>query len=112
MFKKNEGILDRIARVSLGLVLLPTGLVLLGALQGSVVGPIVSALGVVGLVTGVTGFCPTYTLFGFSTLDMEKGLIQRCKAMMSGRGAGACMGAGRMCGPSQGWIDEAPKPET
>ena len=39
MFKRNEGILDRILRVTLATVLLPVGLFLLGGLQGSVLGP-------------------------------------------------------------------------
>ncbi len=111
MFKRNEGILDRIARVTLGVVLLPTGLFLLGGLQGSVLGLSVAGLGTIGLITGATGVCPTYNLFGFSTLEIEKQLIQRCMSMMSSRGAGACMGAGSMCGPSQRSLDEAPKPQ-
>ncbi len=111
MFKRNEGILDRIARVTLGLVLLPTGLFLLGALQGSVLGLIVTGLGAIGLITGVTGVCPTYNLFGFSTLEMEKQFVQRCRSMMTNRGVSGCIGAGNMCGPSQQSIDEAPKPQ-
>ncbi len=109
MFKRNEGILDRIARVTLGLVLLPTGLFLLGGLQGSVLGLIASGVGAIGLITGAIGFCPTYTLFGFSTLEMEMQFIERCKSMMVSRGAGGCMGAGNMCGPRQQSVDEAPK---
>ncbi len=111
MFKRNEGILDRIARVTLGLVLLPTGLFLLGALQGTVPGLIVTGLGAIGLITGVTGVCPTYNLFGFSTLEMEKQFVQRCRSMMTSRGIDGCMGAGNMCGPSRRSIDEAPKPQ-
>ncbi len=111
MFKQNEGVLDRIARVTLGLALLPSGLFLLGGLQGSVIGLIVTGLGAIGLITGATGVCPSYALFGFSTLEMEKGFIQRCRAMMSSRGAGGCMGAGNMCGPSRQSADEASKPQ-
>ncbi len=111
MFKRNEGMLDRIARITLGVVLLPTGLFLLGALQGSVIGLVVTGLGAIGLITGATGVCPTYTLFGFSTLEMEKQFIQRCMSMMSSRGAGGCMSAGNMCGPSWRSIDESSKPQ-
>jgi hypothetical protein len=72
MFKRNEGTLDRIARLALGIVLLPTGLVLLGGMQGNVWGLLVALPGVIGLVTALTGFCPTYVLFGISTLESEK----------------------------------------
>ncbi len=111
MFKRNEGILDRIVRVTLGLVLLPTGLFLLGGLQGSVLGLVLTGLGAIGLITGATGVCPTYNLFGFSTLEMEKQFIERCRSMMADRGASGCMGAGNMCGPGRRSIDEAPKPQ-
>ncbi len=109
MFKRNEGILDRIARVALGLVFLPTGLFLLGGLQGSVVGLIVTGVGAIGLITGATGVCPTYNLFGFSTLEMEKSLIQRCRSMMSNRMAGGCTGPGNLCGPRRQSVDEVPE---
>ncbi len=112
MFKKNEGILDRIARIALGVVLLPTGLLLLGALQGNVIGLVVTVVGAIGLITGATGFCLAYVPFGFSTLDMEKGLIQRCRSMMAGRGRGRCMSTGSMCGPGWGSVDEASKPQS
>ncbi len=109
MFKQNEGILDRIARVTLGLVLLPTGLFLLGGVQGSVLGLILSSLGAIGLITGFTGVCPSYMLFGFSTLEMEKGLIQKCMSMMGSRGASGCISTGGMCGPAPRSVDEASK---
>lgn len=72
MFKRNEGILDRIVRVGLGMVLLPAGLVLLGILHSNVLGLLAVGLGGIGLITGITGVCPTYTLFGISTLEKEK----------------------------------------
>ncbi len=110
MFKRNEGVLDRIARVTLGLVLLPTGLFLLGGVGANLLGLILASVGAIGLITGATGVCPTYTLLGFSTLEMEKGFIERCRAMMSSRGAGGCMGARSMCGPRPKSVDEASKP--
>ncbi len=72
MFKRNEGTIDRIARLVLAIVLLPAGLLFLGALQGNVAGLVATGIGVIGLVTGVTGVCPTYNLFGISTLEPEK----------------------------------------
>ncbi len=99
MFKRNEGILDRIVRVTLGLVLLPSGLFLLGGLQGSLAGLIVAGLGTIGLVTGATGVCPTYYLFGISTLEMEREFFKSRMSMMAGCGPSGQSGAGWMCGP-------------
>ncbi len=72
MFKRNEGTLDRIARLALATVLLPAGLFLLGALQGNPAGLFAAGVGLIGLITGVTGVCPTYNLFGISTLEPKK----------------------------------------
>lgn len=114
MFKRNEGILDRIVRVTLGIVLLPVGLFLLGALQSSVLGLVVAGLGGIALITGFTGFCLLYIPFGINTLEKEKELIDRFKSMASER-MDRCMsmmagfrqvpaasgppGAEQMCGP-------------
>jgi hypothetical protein len=66
---KNEGFVDRVIRVAIGIVFLPTGLVVLGGWEGSILGLAVAALGVIGLVTGAIGRCPTYVLLGgISTL--------------------------------------------
>jgi hypothetical protein len=79
MFQKNEGPVDRVIRVAAGILLLPTGLFLLGGLGGSVVGIVVSALGLIGLVTGATGRCPTYVPFGITTVGRRtvQPLIER-----------------------------------
>lgn len=55
----NEGTLDRVLRVALGLVLLALTQVGPATLWGY--------LGVIPLVTGVVGFCPVYRLFGADT---------------------------------------------
>lgn len=62
--KKNEGALDRIIRVLIGV----------GLLSLVVTGPqtIWGLIGLVPLLTGVVGFCPLYTLFGFNTCPLEK----------------------------------------
>jgi hypothetical protein len=55
----NEGTVDRIVRIALGI----------GILSLTFLGP-KSALGLVGLVpllTGVVGFCPLYRLIGINT---------------------------------------------
>lgn len=62
--KANEGTLDRILRVVLGLILL-----ILALLQ--VVGGIwlwvAAIVGAILLVTGLVGFCPLYTLLKINT---------------------------------------------
>lgn len=56
---KNEGTIDRVLRVILGLVLLSMFFV----------GPqtVFGLIGVVPLVTGLVGVCPIYSMLGFST---------------------------------------------
>ncbi|MFX4227627.1 MAG: DUF2892 domain-containing protein [Porticoccaceae bacterium] len=62
--KTNEGTLDRIIRVIVGLVLLST----------VVIGPqsLVGLIGLIPLLTGVIGFCPLYKIFGLSTCPLNK----------------------------------------
>jgi hypothetical protein len=72
MFKRNEGTLDRIVRVALGMVLLPAGIFWLGGLQGTVLSLLATGLGVMGLITGLTGVCPLYIPFGISTLETQQ----------------------------------------
>ncbi len=67
MLPRNEGAVDRAVRLVVGVVLLPGGLFLLDGLQGGVVGLVLAAIGLLGLVSGTTGFCPLYLPFGFST---------------------------------------------
>lgn len=57
--KTNEGKVDRILRIALGL----------GLLSLVVVGPqtMWGLVGLVPLVTGALGFCPLYKIFGFTT---------------------------------------------
>jgi hypothetical protein len=63
--KSNVGGLDRILRVVLGLVLI--GLTLSGAIG------VWGWIGVVPLATAAMGFCPLYTVLGFSSCPMKKG---------------------------------------
>jgi hypothetical protein len=63
--KMNEGTIDRVIRVVLGVVLLYVGF---AVLAGTTLGIVLDVLGAIALVTGVTGFCALYKLFGsFST---------------------------------------------
>lgn len=109
MFKRNVGILDRIVRVGLGLVLVPVGLILVAVLQGNVPGLVIAGLGGIGLITGITGFCPLYVLFGINTREKEKELIDRFKSM-AGEHMERCMSM--MAGFRQGSAARrVPRPE-
>ena len=72
MFKRNESILDRIVRVTLGTVILLIGLFLLGEWQGSVIGLVVAGFGVLGLITGLTGVCPCTSPLGLTRWRKKK----------------------------------------
>ena len=60
--EKNEGTLDRVIRLVLGL----SGIVL-----GYIVSPWFYLLAVAGLLTAVTGFCWLYKLFGKKTCSIR-----------------------------------------
>ncbi len=59
MFKKNEGTLDRVLRVVVGLVLI--SLVFIGPQTAW------GWIGVLPLITGAIGSCPAYSIFGINT---------------------------------------------
>ncbi len=61
--KCNVGKKDKIARIILGVVVIGAGVV-----TGSWWG----AIGLVPLLTGLTGRCPAYRLFGFSTCSKTR----------------------------------------
>lgn len=63
--KANVGNLDRVVRIVVGLALLSL----------TVMGPQTwfGLLGLIPLATATMGFCPLYTLFGFSTCPMKQG---------------------------------------
>ena len=62
--KCNEGTIDRVLRVIVGLVLV--GLTVTGTIG------VWGWIGVVPVLTGLIGFCPAYTILGFSTCPMKK----------------------------------------
>jgi hypothetical protein len=65
-FQVNEGPIDRLVRFVLGVglfALAATGLVPTPVLY------LVLLVGTIGLVSGVTGFCPTYAFLGISTVS-------------------------------------------
>lgn len=62
---RNEGTIDRVLRVVLGLVLI--SLVFVGPQT------VWGWIGVVPLVTGLIGTCPVYSLLGVNTCGLKKG---------------------------------------
>jgi hypothetical protein len=69
-FQVNEGPIDRLVRFALGVglfALAATGIVTPPVLYG------VLLVATIGLITGITGFCPTYVLLGISTLPKRAG---------------------------------------
>lgn len=60
--KINEGPADRLIRVTLGVATL--SLVSVGPVPGW---GVIGLVGILPLVTGIVGYCPTYTLFGIDT---------------------------------------------
>ena len=69
MFNVNEGSMDRLIRVIAGIALVVVGFT--GIVPG-VWGTLLGIVGLIPLLTGLLGFCPLYTLFGFSTCPVRK----------------------------------------
>ncbi len=63
--KKNEGKLDRLVRVVIGVSLISLVFVGPQTLWGLV--------GIVPLLTGAVGFCPLYSVLGLNTCPLSKG---------------------------------------
>lgn len=63
--KKNEGSIDRVLRIIVGL----------GLLSLIFIGPKTywGAIGAIPLLTGLMGWCPLYTLLGIKTCPTHKG---------------------------------------
>ena len=59
----NEAGWDRLFRVVLGVTLLVVGFAVMGGTAGVIVG----LVGLVPLLTGLVGWCPLYSVFGFRT---------------------------------------------
>ena len=69
--KTNEGPVDRLVRVAAGVAILSL------TVTGSVPGwGLIGLAGVIPLVTGIAGYCPTYTLLG---IDTRPGVRHRAK---------------------------------
>ncbi len=61
---RNEGTIDRVIRLTLGIAL---GAAALAVGFGSALGVVFAVLAAIMLVTAATGFCPLYRVFGLST---------------------------------------------
>ena len=65
--EQNEGTVDRILRLIIGIVFLVVAFVILDAAAASGGGIALAVIGAVSLITGATGFCAGYKLFNYST---------------------------------------------
>jgi hypothetical protein len=65
MFRRNVGGIDRVLRVTLGMVLTVAGLLLLTGKTS--LGVTVTVVGLLALFTGILRFCVLYIPFGIST---------------------------------------------
>jgi hypothetical protein len=67
MMKQNEGSIDRIIRVIIGVIALLVGMFMLtGVAQ-----VIVLVISTIALITGAVGFCGLYAIFGISTCKVQ-----------------------------------------
>ncbi len=67
MPKPNEGKLDRVVRMIVGIVLLGFAFFSLTGLMQTIAG----VMGAVALITGAVGFCGLYKIFGISTIEKK-----------------------------------------
>ena len=63
--KVNEGSLDRIIRVILGLIIFSLWFVLQGNAK------YLGLIGLIPLITALLGWCPLYTIFGINTFKRK-----------------------------------------
>lgn len=64
LFQTNEGTIDRVLRIIVGI----------GILSLTILGPrsLWGLVGLVPLLTGIVGYCPLYSLLGISTCPLKK----------------------------------------
>lgn len=73
----NEGNWDRGVRLLGGVALAGLGW---SGLLPAALGLVAMSVGAVMLVTGISGWCPAYTVFGLSTLGVATGHCSHCDA--------------------------------
>jgi hypothetical protein len=64
--KTNVGGIDRIVRIAVGVALLAVVVLLEGNARW------LGLIGLLPLLTGIFGYCPAYSPFGFSTCPLQK----------------------------------------
>ncbi len=69
--KPNEGATDRTVRLILGSVLIFASFLLLGLMDGAILGIVAAVIGAVLVVTAILGFCPAYKICGLSTCAVK-----------------------------------------
>jgi hypothetical protein len=69
IMKPNEGTADRLIRLMVGAVFVIIGWLFLG---NNTLGIILDIIGVILLVTGITGYCGLYKVLGMNTLKIPK----------------------------------------
>jgi hypothetical protein len=67
--KPNEGKVDRIIRLVIGIV--GFGVVMTGAVSGTLA-TVIGIFSIAMVITAITGFCGLYTLFGLSSCPIRK----------------------------------------
>lgn len=65
--EKNEGTVDRVIRIILGIILIGLGIYFQSS-WGLVAMIVLIILGLIALITGITGFCGLYKLLKISTI--------------------------------------------
>jgi uncharacterized membrane protein HdeD (DUF308 family) len=65
--KKNVGTVDRIIRISLGIILIVLGIYFQSS-WGLVAMIVLIVLGLIALITGIIGYCGLYKIFKISTV--------------------------------------------
>jgi uncharacterized membrane protein HdeD (DUF308 family) len=68
--KKNVGMVDRIIRIILGIILIGLGLYFQGS-WGLTVMIVLIVVGLIALITGIIGYCGIYSIFKISTLKKK-----------------------------------------
>ncbi len=69
--KPNEGSTDRTVRLILGSVLIFASFLLLGLMDGAILGIVAAVVGAVLVATAILGFCPAYKICGMSTCTVK-----------------------------------------
>lgn len=69
MMKKNMGIIDKLVRVSVAVVI---GILYFGGLISGTAAIVAGALAVIFILTSFMSFCPLYLPFGINTLGKRK----------------------------------------